>query len=151
MPRVKVLEIFRSEERRRQTRKGEVKSKSEPVHFSADELFKRLIGLKVDVGLATVYRVLQQFEKVGILSSTRFDAERVVYEINEGKQHDHVVCLSCGRVDEFYDPTIAARQKAVAEELGYLLHNHQLALYGICPDCRTKMKKAPKAKPAAKD
>lgn len=136
VPRVKVLEIFRSEEKRKANRKSA--ARSEPVHFSVDELFRRLVENKIDVGLATVYRVLQQFEKVGILCSTRFDSERVVYEINEGRQHDHIVCLSCGRVDEFFDPTIAARQKAMAEELGYLIANHQLAIYGYCTNCRPK-------------
>lgn len=122
-PRLKVLEFFRSSKRR---------------HFSAEEVFRHLVEEKVDVGLATVYRVLGQLVEVGILSSGTLGSTTAVYELNEGKHHDHVICLNCGRVDEFSDPLIEARQKIVAEELGYLLSGHHLVLHGYCRDCRPK-------------
>jgi Fur family ferric uptake transcriptional regulator len=145
-PRVAILEIFRADQEKMET---EAASSGEPpraVHLNVDEMFKRLIDRKIDVGLATVYRVMQQFEEAGILSSSRFDSERVTYELNRGRPHDHLVCMNCGRVDEFYDPVMVARQKTVAENRGYLLNNHQLALYGICPACQTKMGGSPKSK-----
>lgn len=146
VPRVKILEIFYSERRRKTARARSADGRSEPVHFSVDDMFKRLIEQNTDVGLATVYRVMQQFEEAGLLSSSRFDADRVVYELNEGRPHDHIVCMMCGRVDEFYDTAMVARQKAVAEGLGYMLHNHQLALYGICSACQAKTGKPAKGK-----
>lgn len=121
--RVKVLEIFHS---------------SDTGHLSAEEVFRQLLEQGIDVGLATVYRVLAQFEEVGILSKSTFDATRVIYELNKGKHHDHIVCLGCGRVDEFYDGVIEARQKMVADTLGYMLSEHQLSLYGYCKNCRPK-------------
>jgi Fur family ferric uptake transcriptional regulator len=91
----------------------------------------------VDVGLATVYRVLTQFEQAGLLVRRHFEAGRAVFELNEGAHHDHLVCLTCGRVEEFVDPEIEARQKAVALERGFELQDHSLALYGVCrkPNC----------------
>lgn len=121
--RIKVLEIFQS---------------SETAHLSVEEVYRQLLEQKIDIGLATVYRVLGQFEEVGILSKSTFDATKVIYEINQGKHHDHIVCLGCGRVDEFYDGVIEARQKIAAEALGYMLSEHQLSLYGYCKDCRPK-------------
>ncbi|SHH81002.1 Fur family transcriptional regulator, ferric uptake regulator [Pollutimonas bauzanensis] len=139
VPRVAILEIFRDEQRRKTDKAKLSGERPQAVHFSTDEMFKLLIGRKIDVGLATVYRVMQQFEEAGVLSSSRFDAERVTYELNEGRPHDHIVCSVCGRVDEFYDKAMIARQKAVADDLGYMLQNHQLALYGICSVCQSKM------------
>lgn len=145
-----ILEIFRAEQDRIEAHAAKTGERPGVVHFSADEMFKRLIDRKVDVGLATVYRVMQQFEEIGILSSSRFDAERVTYELNQGRPHDHIVCINCGRVDEFHDQIMLARQRAVADGLGYLLHNHQLALYGICPACQQKMSPASKDKGSAR-
>lgn len=139
VPRIAILEVFRSEQQQRAEQAAAAGEKQEVVHFNVDEMFKRLIERKVDVGIATVYRVMQQFEAAGVLSSSRFDAERVTYELNEGRPHDHFVCTNCGRVDEFYDPVVVARHKVIADNLGYMLHNHQLALYGICGACQKKM------------
>ena len=127
LPRVKVLEVFHASGSR---------------HLSADEVYHVLASQGSDIGLATVYRVLTQLEEAGVLARNTFDANKAVYELNEGKHHDHMICLGCGRTDEFYDPTIEKRQKAVAESLGYALQNHRLALYGYCPDCQAKRSKA---------
>jgi Fur family transcriptional regulator, ferric uptake regulator len=123
LPRIKVLEVFRSAEAR---------------HLSAEDVYHRLAGRQAEIGLATVYRVLMQLEEAGMLLRNNFDAGKAVYELNEGKHHDHMICLDCGRTDEFNDPTIEKRQKAVAERLGYVLHEHRLVLYGICPQCAAK-------------
>jgi Fur family ferric uptake transcriptional regulator len=99
---------------------------------------RRITDEQGDVGLATIYRVLGQLTDVGILERSVFDAEsgKAVYELHRGKHHDHLICLECGRVDEFVDDVIEKRQRAVAESKGYVLAQHQLALYGYCADCR---------------
>jgi Fur family transcriptional regulator, ferric uptake regulator len=117
LPRIKVLEIFQ---------------KSSQRHMSAEDVYKMLLADGADVGLATVYRVLMQFEQAGILSRNHFEAGKAVFELNEGKHHDHLVCLDCGRVEEFYDPDIEARQRAVAQARGFELQDHSLALYAVC-------------------
>ncbi len=122
-PRVKVLEVFRSCGSR---------------HLNADEVHRLLVEQGADVGLATVYRVLTQLEEAGILSRNTFNAGKAVYELNAGKHHDHLICLGCGRTDEFYDSVIEERQQAVAASMGYLLQEHQMALYGYCADCAAK-------------
>ena len=116
-PRIKVLEVFqRSAER----------------HLSAEEVFKLLLAEGADVGLATIYRVLLQFEQAGILSRNHFETGKAVFELNEGHHHDHLVCLDCGRVEEFFDEQIEQRQKAVAQARGFALQDHALALYATC-------------------
>ena len=126
-PRLKILEIF-------QKRSSEVESAR---HLSAEDVYRALVAEHVDVGLATVYRVLTQFEQAGLLVRRHFEAGRAVFELNEGSHHDHLVCLTCGRVEEFVDAEIEARQKAVAAERGFELQDHALALYGVCkkPNC----------------
>lgn len=126
LPRIKVLEIFRS---------------AGPQHLSAEEIYRLLMDQDSDIGLATVYRVLTQLEEAGILARNTFNTGKAVYELNVGKHHDHVICLACGRTDEFYDPTIEKRQRIVAAELGYVLEDHRLALYGYCRDCTAKRAK----------
>jgi len=121
--RVKVLEVFHA---------------STVGHLSVEEVHRQLKEQGVDIGLATVYRVLAQFEAAGIVVKSTFDATKVIYELNRGPHHDHIVCLGCGRVDEFHDPVIEARQKMAAQSLGYMLSEHQLSLYGYCKDCRPK-------------
>lgn len=120
-PRLRVLEIIRTSSQR---------------HLSADEVYKRLLDEKVEIGLATVYRVLGQLEQAGILSRTTFDSGKAVYELDEGTHHDHMVCVACGRVDEFHDAEIEERQRAVAAARGFALQEHRLALYGLCSRCR---------------
>lgn len=127
LPRLKVLEVFRSSKTR---------------HLSADDVFRKLIESEGDVGLATVYRVLSQLEQAGLIERSAFSEERAVYELNEGSHHDHLVCINCGRVDEFNDTTIEARQEAVARQHGYVLTDHRLALYGLCPKCAPAKGKA---------
>jgi len=117
LPRIKVLEIFQKTEQR---------------HMSAEDVFKMLLAEGADVGLATVYRVLMQFEQAGILSRTHFETGKAVFELNEGKHHDHLVCMDCGRVEEFFDAEIEKRQRAVAQARGFELQEHALALYATC-------------------
>lgn len=119
-PRLKILDIFR---------------RAEPRHQSAEDVYRTLIAEDVEIGLATVYRVLTQFEQAGILTRSQFDGTRAVFEINDGDHHDHLICTSCGKVVEFHDVSILDRQQAIAEEHGYSLESHTLMLYGICPDC----------------
>ncbi len=122
LPRIKILEVFQQSERR---------------HMTAEDVFKTLLAEGSDIGLATVYRVLMQFEQAGLLSRSNFESGKSVFELNEGQHHDHLVCLNCGRVEEFFDPDIEARQRAVAESRGFHLQEHSLALYANCtkPNC----------------
>jgi Fur family ferric uptake transcriptional regulator len=117
LPRIKVLEVFQ---------------KSTQRHLSAEDVFKSLLNEGADVGLATVYRVLMQFEQAGILSRNHFESGKAVFELNEGKHHDHLVCIDCGRVEEFFDPEIERRQRSVAQTRGFELQDHALALYAAC-------------------
>jgi Fur family ferric uptake transcriptional regulator len=123
LPRIKILEVFQQSSQR---------------HLTAEDVYKVLLNEESDIGLATVYRVLMQFEQAGILSRNHFEAGKAVFELNEGKHHDHLVCISCGRVEEFYDAEIERRQQEIAEERGYKLQDHALALYVVCKDCADK-------------
>ncbi len=117
LPRLKILEIFQ---------KGNLR------HMTAEDVFRVLLQERSDVGLATVYRVLTQFEQAGILSRSHFESGKAVYELNEGQHHDHLVCLDCGKVDEFYDAEIEKRQHAVAKAKGFSISDHALSLYATC-------------------
>jgi Fur family ferric uptake transcriptional regulator len=117
LPRLKILEVFQSGAQR---------------HMTAEAVFRHLLRDNTDVGLATVYRVLLQFEQAGILSRNHFEGGKAVYELNEGQHHDHMVCLDCGRVEEFYDPEIESRQQAVAQAKGFVIADHALSLYANC-------------------
>ena len=117
LPRIKVLEVFQNTTQR---------------HLSAEDVYRILLNGGADVGLATVYRVLMQFEQAGILSRTHFETGKAVFELNEGKHHDHLVCLDCGRVEEFFDAEIEKRQRSVAQTRGFELQEHALALYASC-------------------
>lgn len=105
--------------------------------MSAEDVFRELLDHKHDVGLATVYRVLTQFEQAGILKRSNFESGRTLFELNQGEHHDHLVCLQCGRVEEFIDSEIESRQMRIARDRGFELQDHALALYGHCtkPDC----------------
>jgi Fur family ferric uptake transcriptional regulator len=122
LPRIKILEIFQRTAQR---------------HMTAEDVYKALLMEDADIGLATVYRVLMQFEQAGLLSRSHFESGKSVFELNEGQHHDHLVCLTCGRVEEFYDPEIEQRQRAIAQAHGFALHDHALSLYAECtkPDC----------------
>ena len=117
LPRIKVLEVFQNSAQR---------------HMSAEDVYKHLLAEGADVGLATVYRVLMQFEQAGLLSRNHFEAGKAVFELNEGKHHDHMVCLDCGHVEEFFDAEIEKRQHAVALARGFELQDHALSLYASC-------------------
>lgn len=120
-PRIKILSLFRTTKDR---------------HLNAEEVYLHLIGQKFDIGLATVYRALLQMEEVGLLRRSSFSHNKaVVFELNETAHHDHLVCLSCGRTEEFNDAKIEERQQAIATNFGYKLTDHQLALYGYCEKC----------------
>ncbi|BBN87259.1 MULTISPECIES: ferric iron uptake transcriptional regulator [Azospira] len=116
-PRLKILDLF---------------EKSNVRHLSAEDVYKLLIAEGMDIGLATVYRVLTQFEQAGILERHFFESGRAVFEMNEGKHHDHLVCVNCGRVEEFYDPEIERRQNKIAKERGFAIQEHALYLYAEC-------------------
>jgi Fur family transcriptional regulator, ferric uptake regulator len=105
-------------------------------HLSAEDVYKELLANGDDVGLATVYRVLTQFEEAGLICRRHFETGQSVFELNSGDHHDHLVCLRCSQVVEFADPVIEARQSAIAAEHGFNIENHSLVIYGICPDCR---------------
>lgn len=122
LPRLKILELF---------------EKSDVRHLSAEDVYRLLINENMDIGLATVYRVLTQFEQAGLLERHFFESGKAVFEINHGKHHDHLVCVDCGRVEEFYDPAIEERQNCIAEERGFKIHDHALYLYASCQktDC----------------
>jgi Fur family ferric uptake transcriptional regulator len=121
LPRLKILEVFQRAAQSAQVR-----------HLSAEDVYKALIAENLDVGLATVYRVLQQFEQAGLLMRNHFEQGRAVFELNEGSHHDHLVCLTCGRVEEFVDTEIEQRQHKIAQAHGFTLQDHALALYGVC-------------------
>jgi Fur family transcriptional regulator, ferric uptake regulator len=127
VPRLKVLELFQQSNRR---------------HLTAEDVYRKLLEEHADIGLATVYRVLTQFEQAGLLMRHHFEGNKAVYELNEGAHHDHLVCLQCGRVEEFYDPEIEKRQAKVARERGFAIHDHQLHLYADCtkPQCQHRPK-----------
>lgn len=117
IPRLKVLSLFESGQER---------------HMSAEDVYKLLLASGDDVGLATVYRVLTQFEQAGLLVRHFFEGGKSVFELNQGKHHDHIVCLQCGHVEEFYDADIEARQEQVAAERGFDVHDHSLYIYADC-------------------
>jgi Fur family transcriptional regulator, ferric uptake regulator len=117
LPRIKILEVFQ---------------KSSQRHLTAEDVYKLLLAEDSDIGLATVYRVLMQFEQAGLLSRNHFESGKAVFELNAGQHHDHLVCLDCGRVEEFFDAEIEKRQHAIAASRGFALQEHSLALYASC-------------------
>ncbi len=127
VPRMRILEIFQKAQESETQR-----------HLSAEDIYKQLVSENVDIGLATVYRVLTQFEAAGIIMRHYFGNDRATYEMDDGQHHDHIVCTRCGRVEEFVDKEIEKRQKMIAEQLGFELEGHALSMYGICSDCRKK-------------
>jgi Fur family ferric uptake transcriptional regulator len=122
LPRTRILEMLREKRHR---------------HLSAEDIYKALLDAREDIGLATVYRVLTQFEAAGLVKRHYFDSTQSVFELNEGLHHDHIVCLQCGAIAEFCDDLIEKRQRAIAEKLGFELMEHRLILYGNCTrvDC----------------
>ena len=129
IPRLKILEVFQRGTQR---------------HMTAEDVFRVLLEDRSDIGLATVYRVLMQFEQAGLLTRSNFESGKAVFELNEGQHHDHLVCLDCGRVEEFFDEEIEKRQHLVAQTRGFALQEHALSLYANCvkADCPHRSKRA---------
>lgn len=117
LPRLKILDLFEHSSKR---------------HMSAEEVYSLLKEEGHDIGLATVYRVLTQFEQAGLLMRHHFDSDKAVFELNEGEHHDHLVCMQCGHVEEFYDEEIEKRQRKIAESRGFVIHDHSLQIYVDC-------------------
>lgn len=126
-PRIRILEVFRTSDRR---------------HLSAEEVYRILLLQDTDAGLSTVYRVLNQLVQATILLRHSFDGDHAVFELNEGGHHDHLICVMCGRVEEFHDDAIERRQREVAATKDFSLREHMLVLYGTCPGCRQDVKLA---------
>ena len=124
-PRMRILKLFEN---------------SKVRHLAAEDVYRALMNEGLDIGLATVYRVLTQFEQAGILQRHHFESGKAVFELNEGTHHDHLVCVQCGRVEEFYDPEIEKRQVKVAKDRGFSIREHSLHLYADCtkPHCPNK-------------
>lgn len=123
LPRIKILHFL---------------EQSKIRHMSAEDVYKALLESGEEVGLATVYRVLTQFEQAGLVARHHFEGGQSVFELNEGKHHDHILCVKCGKVDEFIDKVIEDRQEMIAREKGYEMTDHSLYIYGICEDCQRK-------------
>lgn len=125
LPRLKILDLFQKGTQR---------------HFTAEDIYRMLLEERVEIGLATVYRVLSQLEQAGLLKRSSFQSDKAVYELDDGRHHDHLVCLDCGKVEEFHDSAIEERQAVVARERGFKLQEHALSLYGSCTkvDCSNK-------------
>ncbi|BAZ94076.1 MAG: ferric iron uptake transcriptional regulator [Gammaproteobacteria bacterium] len=121
LPRMKILEILEQNEQR---------------HLSAEDVYKALLEAGEDIGLATVYRVLTQFETAGLVTRHHFEGGHSVFELSQGEHHDHILCVKCGRVDEFVDEVIEERQHKIAEKAGYEMTDHSLYIYGVCEKCR---------------
>jgi len=100
--------------------------------MSAEDVYRLVLNERADIGLATIYRVLMQFEQAGLLTRSQFESGKAVYELNEGQHHDHLVCLDCGRVEEFFDAEIERRQQDIARDKGFEIADHALSLYGHC-------------------
>jgi Fur family transcriptional regulator, ferric uptake regulator len=120
LPRLKILELFQ---------------RSDVRHLSAEDVYRLLATENLDVGLATIYRVLMQFADAKILLRRQFEGDRAVFEINQSEHHDHMVCVDCGKVEEFFDLAIEQRQTLLAKQHGFKLRDHSLSLYGLCKDC----------------
>jgi Fur family ferric uptake transcriptional regulator len=126
VPRLKIINLFET---------------SRVRHLTAEDVYKILLTEGLDIGLATVYRVLTQFEQAGLLTRHHFESGKAVFELNEGRHHDHLVCVECGRVEEFYDPEIEKRQAKVAQERGFKIAEHALYLYAECVKARCPHRK----------
>ncbi len=123
LPRIKILQMLES---------------SPAKHLSAEDVYKNLLGSGEDVGLATVYRVLTQFESAGLVSRHHFEGGHSMFELNEGKHHDHILCVKCGKIEEFMDETIEERQRVIAKKAGFSMTDHALYIYGICAACQRR-------------
>lgn len=123
LPRLRILELFQNSQSKGQR------------HMSAEDVYRLLIHEDMDIGLATIYRVLTQFEQAGILVRRNFESGKALFELNEGEPHDHLLCLTCGKVVEFNDGPIYQRQDEVAKEHGFVIQERAMTLYGQCETC----------------
>ncbi|MCR4299956.1 MAG: ferric iron uptake transcriptional regulator [Gallionella sp.] len=123
VPRLKMLECL---------------GKAQDRHLTAEAIYRQLLEAGEEIGLATVYRALTQFEAAGLVTRHHFEGGQAVFELERGPHHDHIVCIHCGRVEEFYDEAIEKRQRAIAKKLGFILRDHTLTMYGECsrPNCQ---------------
>ncbi len=121
LPRMKILEMLENSNNR---------------HLSAEDVYKALMDSGEDIGLATVYRVLTQFESAGLVQRHHFEGGQSIFELDEGSHHDHLVCVRCGAIEEFYDEVIEERQEQVAAQMGFRITDHSLILYGLCSACQ---------------
>jgi len=131
LPRLKILAVLEEDTTR---------------HMSAEDVYRTLLESGEDVGLATVYRVLTQFETAGLITRHHFDEGHSVFEINQGKHHDHILCVKCGKVEEFIDEVIEQRQQDIARKAGYSMTDHCLYIYGVCAECQKKLGESEKGK-----
>ncbi len=123
LPRIRILQML---------------EQSETRHLSAEDVYKALLESGEDVGLATVYRVLTQFETAGLVSRHHFESGHSVFEMNKGGHHDHILCVKCGKIEEFIDEIIEERQRAIAKKSGFAMTDHSLYIYGICSQCQRR-------------
>lgn len=123
LPRLKILEIM---------------EKAKQHHMSAEDIYKILLESGEEIGLATVYRVLTQFEEAGLVVRHNFEGGQSVFELDHGKHHDHLVCVKCGQVEEFVDNVIEKRQEEIAKQAGFTITDHSLNIYGYCSHCQNK-------------
>jgi Fur family transcriptional regulator, ferric uptake regulator len=124
LPRMKILDILETSEKR---------------HLSAEDIYKILIETGEDIGLATVYRVLTQFESAGLVTRHHFEGGQAVFELQRGHHHDHLVCVKCGKVVEFVNDIIESKQRQIADKEGFAMTDHSLIIYGVCSGCRGKL------------
>ena len=120
LPRLRILDILEASEER---------------HMSAEDVYKALLDSGEDIGIATVYRVLTQFESAGLLTRHHFEGAQSIFELDAGKHHDHILCVKCGRIEEFVDEVIEQRQRKIAQEKGFTITDHSLYIYGVCAIC----------------
>lgn len=127
LPRLKILNLFENTDER---------------HLTAEDVYKLLLNDGMEIGLATIYRVLTQFEQAGLLIRHHFESGKAVFELDRGEHHDHLVCIQCGHVEEFYDAEIERRQAKIAKDRGFRIQEHSLHLYADClrPDCKNRIK-----------
>ena len=125
LPRLKILEIMEDNKLR---------------HMSAEEVYKALLECGEEIGLATVYRVLTQFESAGLVTRHHFEGGHSVFEMDDGQHHDHLMCVKCGKIEEFIDETIEERQKSIAAKFKFEMTDHSLYIYGVCPTCQGERK-----------
>lgn len=123
LPRLKILKVLEKRTLR---------------HMSAEDVYRALIEEGEEIGLATVYRVLTQFEAAGLVTRHHFEGGNSIFELADGDHHDHILCIRCGKVDEFMDETIERRQREIAQEFGYEITDHSLYIYGVCAECKAK-------------